>query len=134
MMKIPLAFFCDSALAEPSGRVSALGIFSFMQSPTFPFTLPRVALVLTVQGNDSDVGHHTVQINNISANGSSIITPLKCEFFIPDNISIVNIIINFQNLLLPAPGEYVASIVVDNGLLIENMSLSVRKIEQVLCN
>jgi hypothetical protein len=133
-MKTTLAFFCNSALAEPSGRVSALGIFSSLQSPVFPFNLSQIALVLAVQGNDSDVGHHTVQINNISANGSSIITPLRCEFFIPDNISTINIIINFQNLLVPTPGEYVANVVVDDGLLIENMSLSVRKIEQAICN
>ncbi len=114
--------------------MSALGIFSSLQSTVFPFTLPHVALVLTVQGNDSDVGHHAVQINNISATGSSIITPLRCEFFIPDNISTINIIINFQNLQVPTPGEYVANVVVDDGLLVENMSLSVRKIEQALCN
>ncbi len=39
-----------------------------------------------------------------------------------------------EALVVPAPGEYVANVVVDDGLLVVNVPLSVRQVEQGLCN
>ncbi len=114
--------------------MSALGILSSLCGPAFPITLPQMTLVLAVQGGDSDVGPHTAQVNFPGAPGSRIAMPVKCDFYIVNHDSTINIIINFQNLVVPAPGEYVANVVVDDGLLVVNVPLSVRQVEQGLCN
>ena len=116
-MKMPLAFFCNAAIGDQSGRVSALGIFSSLYGSVFPMALPQITLALVVQGDDSDVGHHTAQVNFLGAPGSNIAMPVKCDFSIVNRDSAINIIINFQSLLIPTPGEYVANVVVDDGAL-----------------
>lgn len=133
-MKTLLAFLCNSAIADQTGDMSALGIHFIKSSPIFPFNVSQLALVAVLQGDEDDVGQHSAQINLLSPTGDRIVPPINCSFSMTNHAVNLNLIITFQNLLVPASGEYVANVVVDDGLLIENVPISVRQAGQGLCN
>jgi hypothetical protein len=132
-MKTLLAFLCNSAIVDQAGNVSALGIYFSIYSPFFPFNIAPVTLVAVLQGDENDVGHHSAQINMLSSTGDRIVSPINCSFSIANRV-ILTLIATFQNLLVPASGKYVVNVVVDNGLLIENVPLVVRQTGQGVCN
>lgn len=121
------AFFCDAATSDSSGKLNALGIFDNINAKTFPATHPELTLVLTLRGHRTEVGEHTLKINLVDADGKDLIPPIEGKFAMRPEALDANLILNIQNLTLPAPGIYSVDIAVDNHF-IQSVALTAKVI------
>lgn len=127
-MEARLAFFCDAATSDSTGKLNVLGIFNNLNAVKFPAKHPQLTLVVVLRGHRSEAGDHHLTINLVDADGKGILAPIGGRFAIRPEALDANLILNIQNLDLPAPGAYSADITVDNHFL-KSVPLTVIKVK-----
>lgn len=113
-MEVKNAFFCDAAIADSSGKVSVLGIFTNINSKQFPVKHPNMALVAIIEGHRIEAGQHQIKIEFVDSDGHNIIPSMQGTFKIAPGSTTANFILNLQQTSFIKPGIYSADIGVDN--------------------
>ncbi len=70
------SFVCDYASSDRNGKLNANGIFNVIHVPKVPIDAPQFYYVCVLDGLDSDVGTHALQIEFQSPDGKQEPTPL----------------------------------------------------------
>jgi hypothetical protein len=113
-MQSNYGFFCDAATTDASGKLNVLGIFNSVNVVSFPGSLHRMFLVLSVETHRSEQGTHSARINLVDQDGSEVTPAIVHSFEIVAGQSEVKLIVEFNNLTFPKPGTYAADMTVDN--------------------
>jgi len=59
-MFVRYSFLADAAHVDPSGRVTALGIFDVIFAETFPVLHRAMSLIIMIEGTASEQGEHSI--------------------------------------------------------------------------
>lgn len=105
-----LTFVADYANVTANGKLNVLGIFSNINSQSFPYNLPSMFFVAKVS---LDIGERPVTrslaIRLVDQNGKHIFDVGGELTFAHDtegSVPEVNIVMGLNNILFPAPGRY----------------------------
>ncbi|OPX85511.1 MAG: hypothetical protein A4E53_03505 [Pelotomaculum sp. PtaB.Bin104] len=113
MLEVKNAFFCDAAIADSSGKVSVLGIFTNINAKQFPAKHPNMTLVAIIEGHRIEAGLHQIKIDIVDSDGHNIVKPIEGTFEIAPNRTTANFILSLQQTTFTKPGTYSADIAVD---------------------
>lgn len=118
-MNLNLAAICDHAMVDQQGKLSLIGIFQNVWVAQFPAMHARLHLVLRLQGNRSEIGKHSIQIEFLDPEGESLIKGGGSVTFNEPPAGILDIeasaILTFD-LPLPKEGRYQFTIKIDDDL------------------
>ena len=109
-MKLELFTLCDAATADHSGKLNLLGAFDTLFARQAPLTHPSCAVALRMRFDPAEDGTHSLELRFVDSDGKPLLQPMKAPITIvasPDTRTHSrNFIVNFQQLRLPAFGEY----------------------------
>lgn len=118
-MNLNLAAICDHAMVDQQGKLSLIGIFQNVWVAQFPAMHARLHLVLRLQGNRSEIGEHSIQIEFLDPDGEALIKGGGSVTFKdpPSGVSDIeaSAILTFD-LPLPKEGRYQFTIKIDDDL------------------
>ena len=125
-MQLEILSFCDAA-TDHAGKLNILGATDTIVVPTVPAVYPRCAIVMRFRVARVEEGEHTVRLMVIDMDGGAIMNvDGKMNIHLATAMtSVMNLIINFNNLELKEAGEYAIEVAVD-GILIGSSPLFVR--------
>lgn len=116
-MKVELMVLCDAA-TEYQGKLNILGTFDAIWARNIPAVHPLCAVALRTRFSKIEEGQHTVKINIIDQDGTSVVKPVETAVNVQFKDTTVtsvaaNMILNIQGLKLPDYGEYSIDLAVD---------------------
>ena len=120
-MDVEFAFPADAAIVSPDRKLSALGAgFEDVTFQAFPGTLAALAFVAKIRIHPSECGRqHMLEIELWDQNGVRIGQQMHGQFAAerhptdPARPVSFQIVLNFQQLVIPSPGTYDFHVVVD---------------------
>ena len=108
-MDVETFLLCDAA-NDSQGKLNILGAFNTIGAGQVPIVKPSAALACRLRFELDEVGEHHFEVNVIDMDGRNIIKPIEgnLKVAIASNqlFSVVNIILNIQNLKLEQFGHY----------------------------
>lgn len=128
LLKHKYSFFCDAANIDSSGKVSALGIFTSINTTKLPVTHTSMTFVACIEGRSSEAGRHPFRINFIDDDGKDVIPPMQGELEVTQATLNAILILSLNSVTFPQPGTYSMDLVVDNQVLAsENLAVILYK-------
>ncbi len=129
-MIVEIFAFCDSAHSY-NGKLCILGAFDTITARSKPITYPSFAIALRLRFQKSEVGHHSLHLDVIDADGRQVANPLdiRRQFLITEGNSTAafNIILNYQNVNFSDFGDYAINLAVDGK---QQASLPIKIVER----
>jgi hypothetical protein len=123
-VEITVATLCDSA-ADYNGKLCMLGSFDTIFAAQYPCHHAQCSVAVRLLLRDEDVGPHAIRVVFIGPDGHPLIplenlpainfqvSPMPANVFFASH----NVVINFQGLPAPAPGQCEIRISVDNQVV-----------------
>jgi hypothetical protein len=116
-----MAFLADAAQAQPDGKIYALGAgIDTIYAAKFPAVQPSLTVVVKIEFTPAECGRpHVIELLAVDGDGNPFLPPAKFENAPERNPQAptlpvgVQLVLGLQNLVLPKPGEYAFSILVD---------------------
>lgn len=123
-MQLMLASLCDFA-ADYQGKLCLTGAFDSIWSRKFPAEHPQCSVAVRLMLNESDAGHHTLELQYIDPDGQPVSIghqPPRIQFTVrqlpPQSFFLSqNIVCNFHRLPIPGPGMYEIRILIDSEIV-----------------
>ena len=119
-MHLSWGLIADAVVAGAQGKKNIIGTFTTIYSPIFPAKHPSLALAFRIEGSQQEQGKHHFELVFVDADYKNVGKPIKAAFDLaPQNIPAVGlplafeVILQFQDLVLPSDGSYEFAIRVD---------------------
>jgi hypothetical protein len=108
---------CKAAVVE-HGALSILSAFDRLQVPALPHVLPHCSVAVRIRFDRIEEGEHELKIHFIDSDGKPLINPLQgrlgVRFAEGSRSSTVSLVVDVNNLSIPAAGEYSIDVAVDS--------------------
>jgi len=118
-MKVLIAAVAEHAWVE-NGCLSLCKTFDTISSSNFPYALPRLSFALKLLARRSEEGEHKLRVSLSDCDGKKIMNADLNFNIQPSAESVTEVSFSFalngQNIVFPAPGDYVVDMVVDNRI------------------
>ena len=129
-MNVRIGVLADYASMSQGHKLNILGIFTNIMAQTEPITHTQMKLVAQFEFNSSEVGNKNLKIELVDEDGREILS-ISGEIQIPHSPdgspSLLNQILNFNNIVFPRFGEYEFRILLD-GLTVCTIPLRVVRV------
>lgn len=131
-MNIEVFALCDAA-TESGGKLNLLGAFDSIMAPTLPLLHPSCAVVLRLRFKRIETGRHHIRVNLVNNDGKALTPSFDSDIQVAmaegEEATVVNLILNFQQLRLEAYGRYSIDLAVD-GRQESSLPLYIKKLPQ----
>jgi len=98
----------------PHGNPDAIpGVFQRVGFGNFPAGIPKVYVVLRIVGDPNDYGNHRLHVHFRDALGQQIGDALDKTFILTQERPRLQIVVPYEQLLIPQPGEYRFEVSID---------------------
>lgn len=108
-MRVEIFTLCKAAVVE-HGALSILSAFDRLAIPRFPHVQPHCSVALRIRFERIEEGEHELRIFFIDSDGKNLITPLQgrvqVRFAANSRSATVSMVVDVNNLSLPAAGDY----------------------------
>jgi hypothetical protein len=115
-MDVEAFLLCDAA-TDQQGKLNVLGAFDTVFAKEVPVVHPACAVAARIRFSKVEQGEHTVRICVIDQDGKEVVPKLdgKISVRVAQDVgsAVVNLVLNFQRLKLPAYGEYSIDLAID---------------------
>ncbi len=115
-MDVAFALLADAANVSREGKLNVLGVFDRLHGSKFPFTWPRMMLVMRFVASAAEYGtEKTIDIITLDADGKKLGTA-SGKMTLPTGASGRQLKINHvlpMTMTFPAPGEYSIEILIN---------------------
>jgi hypothetical protein len=117
-METEIFTLCDFA-QDAGGKLTIVGTFDQIGSPTFPIVHPSCSLACRLRFSDKETGIHDFKIKLVDSSGKNVIAPIEGNI----NVSIaaknqyaaINIVGNLNQLKFENDGRYSFELYVDGS-------------------
>jgi hypothetical protein len=104
---------CDAAIRdELTKKVSLIGLFSMIWSPSFPCTHPRMHIYLALTGGH---GKHEVEVKLIRAEDRQVVMGMSGPVTFSDPLQVVEVNLQWDRVIFGKPGEYLVEVSCDGN-------------------
>ena len=135
-MQVSLLLCCDYASVSKDNKLNAMGIFSKLYLPKFPFKHPQMYLVIQLRARPAEYGRQfKLGIRLIDQDAIRHLVKVDANLRIPSLKGVsraeINHVMRLNNIQFQEPGPYDFSILIDNdvkaSLPIEVLKMPERK-------
>ena len=120
-MEVPILLTADYANVSREGKLNVMGIFTNVQSPSFPALHPQMYLVAQLSGGRAEYGRKfKLEIKLLNEDATLEVITRTTDAQLPQGENgqrvNLNIILGLANTVFPSPGTYEFSILVDQDV------------------
>jgi len=116
LVQVEILTLCDAA-ADYNAKLSLLGAFDTITSPSFPTTHQQCSIALRIRFSRIEEGPHTIRIHVVDDDGELVMPNIEghlgVSFVDHSETASVNVILGIQTLPLAKPGTYAVNLAVD---------------------
>lgn len=104
---------CDTIIRDESTKkVSLLGLFSVIQSRTFPAKHPEMHVYVALTNGH---GEQDIDIRFVSLDSNEPIAGMKGSLKFQSPLQVVELNLKWRGVVFPAPGEYLVEVLCDGA-------------------
>ena len=132
-MRLAIGLLADYANVTADGKLNIMGVFNVVNAPQFPFVLPLMHLVVTLEAYSAEIGHkQEIEVKLMSPDGAPLFAA-GGELEVPrhgdprlSGMPVgINHIIGLQNLRFERPGDYHFAVLINREVKEPTISLKV---------